>query len=120
VDVVNPKPQFGIELLRPSDRVAVVALEGEVDVYSSRQLKEALTRSISEGATHIIIDLVKVTFIDSTALGVLVGGLRSVGARDGTLDIVCCDQHVRYVFEVTKLDRIMHIYGSRHEALAAS
>ena len=117
---MDERQQFGVELLRPSDQVAVVVLEGEVDISSSRQFKEALVRGISEGVTRVIIDLAKVTFIDSTALGVMVGGLRALGAQDGTLDIVCCDQHVRSIFEATKLDCIMHVYRSRDEALAAA
>lgn len=112
---MDQRPQFGVELLRPSEHVRIVQLEGEVDIYSSRQFKEALFRGISEGATRVIIDLAKVTFIDSTALGVVVSGLRAVG----DLDIVCCDEHVRSIFEITKLDRIMHVYRSRDEALAA-
>jgi anti-sigma B factor antagonist len=112
------KPPFRVELLRPSDYVAVVVLEGEVDMYSSRQFKEALLQGISGGATRIIVDLAKVTFIDSTALGVMVSGLRVVATQDGTLDIICRDENVKYIFEITKLNRIMHVYGSRDEALA--
>ena len=117
---MDKRPPFGVELLRPSEHVAVVALEGEVDMCSSRQFKEALLQGISGGATRIIIDLAKVTFIDSTALGVMVGGLRAVETQDGTLDIICCDENVKYIFEITKLNRIMHVYRSRDEALAAT
>ena len=63
-----------------------MVLEGEVDIYSSRQFEEALLRGIREGATRVIIDLVEVAFIDSTALGVMVGGLRAIGAQEGALD----------------------------------
>ena len=117
---MDERRQFGVNLLRPSERIAVVALEGEVDIHSSRQFKEALVRSIADGATRIIIDLAKVTFVDSTALGVMVSGLRAVGAHDGTLDIICCDEQIRGIFEITRLDRIMHVYRSRDEALAAA
>ena len=117
---MEERPQFGVELLRPSEDVAVVELEGEVDIYSSPQFKEALSRGIDEGATRIVVDLAKVTFIDSTALGVVVGGVKGMRARGGTLDIVCRDENIRRIFEITGLDRILGMYQSREEALAAA
>jgi anti-sigma B factor antagonist len=117
---MNEGPPFGVELLRPSDHVAVVELQGEVDIYSSRQFEEVLSRGIRDGATRVIIDFAKVTFIDSTALGVVVSGLRSIKARGGTLDIVCCEESVRGIFETTRLNEVLDIYRSRAEALAAA
>ena len=81
---MDDRPPFGVKLLRHSDQVAVVVLEGEVDIYSARQFEEVLRRGISEGVRRVIIDLAEVAFIDSTALGVMVGGLRAIGAQDGT------------------------------------
>ena len=71
---MEDRPQFRVDLLRPSESVAVVDVEGEVDIYSAPQFKEVLLQGIEEGASRIIVDLAKVTFIDSTALGVLVFG----------------------------------------------
>ncbi len=119
-ETMDDRPPFRVELLRHSDQVAVVVLEGEVDIYSAHQFEEALLRGISEGATRVIIDLVEVAFIDSTALGVMVGGLRAIGTPEGTLDIICCDESIASIFEITKLNRIMRMYRSRDEALAAA
>jgi anti-sigma B factor antagonist len=117
---MEERPQFGVELVRPSPDVAVVELQGEVDIYSSPQFKEVLLRGIDEGATRVVVDLAKVTFIDSTALGVVVGGVKGVRAQGGTLDIVCRDENIRRIFEITGLDRILHLYCSRQEALGAA
>lgn len=117
---MDEKPLFGVELLRACDRVTVVELEGEVDIHTSRRFEEALSRSISAGAAHVIIDFAKVTFIDSTALGVVVGGVKGIQARGGTLDIVCQEEHIKSTFEATGLDQIVDIYGSRAEALAVA
>jgi anti-sigma B factor antagonist len=116
---MEERPQFGVELLRPSEDVAVVELEGEVDIYSSPQFEEALSRGIDEGATRIVVDLAKVTFIDSTALGVVVGGVKGVKTRGGTLDVVCRDENIRRIFEITGLDRILGMYQTRDAALGA-
>ncbi len=116
---MNERPPFEIELLRPSDQVAVVELQGEVDIYSSRRFEEVLSRGISDGPPRVIIDFAKVTFIDSTALGVMVSGLRSIKARGGTMDIVCPEEAIRGIFETTRLNEVLGIYLSRAEALAA-
>jgi anti-anti-sigma regulatory factor len=72
------------------------------------------------GARRVIVDLSKVTFIDSTALGVLVSGAKRVRPRNGNLDIVCADENIIRIFEITGLDRIFGIYPSRGEAVKAA
>ena len=64
---------------------------------------------IGEGATHVIVDLTSTTFIDSTTLGVLVGGLRRLRATDGQLTIVCSDPNITKIFEITGLDRVFDL-----------
>jgi anti-sigma B factor antagonist len=117
---MQERPQFRVELLRPTDTVAVVELQGEVDIYSAPQFKEALLQGIDEGAQRVIVDLAKVTFIDSTALGVLVSGAKRVRPQNGTLDIVCADENITRIFEITGLDRIFGIYATRDDALKAA
>jgi anti-sigma B factor antagonist len=114
---MEERPQFRVELLRTEQDTAVIALEGEVDIYSAPQFKEALLAGIEDGATTIIVDLGRVTFIDSTALGVLVSGAKRVRPKNGRLDIVCTDENITRIFEITGLDRIFGIYRTRDEAL---
>jgi anti-sigma B factor antagonist len=116
---MEERPQFRVELLRTEQDTAVIALEGEVDIYSAPQFKEALLAGIEDGATTIIVDLGRVTFIDSTALGVLVSGAKRVRPKNGRLDIVCTDENITRIFEITGLDRIFGIYRTRDEALRA-
>jgi anti-sigma B factor antagonist len=68
----------------------------------------------------VIVDLSGVTFIDSTALGVLVSGAKRVRPRNGNLDIVCTDENIIRIFEITGLDRIFGIFASRSEALSSA
>ena len=117
---MEERPQFRVELIRPSQDTAVVALEGEVDIYSAPQFKETLLSGIDDGATAIVVDLARVTFIDSTALGVLVSGAKRVRPKNGRLDIVCTDENITRIFEITGLDRIFGIFPTRDEALRAS
>jgi anti-sigma B factor antagonist len=117
---MEERPQFRVELVRTEQDTAVIALEGEVDIYSAPQFKEALLAGIEDGATTIIVDLGRVTFIDSTALGVLVSGAKRVRPKNGRLDIVCTDENITRIFEITGLDRIFGIYRTRDEALRAA
>ena len=114
---MEERPQFRVELLRTEQDTAVIALEGEVDIYSAPQFKEALLAGIEDGATTIIVDLGRVTFIDSTALGVLVSGAKRVQPKNGRLDVVCSDENICRLFEITGLDHVFGIYRTREEAL---
>jgi anti-sigma B factor antagonist len=109
--------QFHVELVNPTEDVAVVDLEGDVDIHSAPQFKDVLLQGIEEGAQRIIVDFAKVTFIDSSGLGVLVSGAKRVRRNNGTLDIVCRDDNITRIFEITGLDRIFGIYPTREEAL---
>jgi len=117
---MEERPQFSVELIPSSDEVAIVALQGEVDIYSAPHFKETLIKSIDAGAKHIVVDLSDVTFIDSTALGVLVSGAKRVRPQNGTLDIVCRDENITRIFEITGLDRIFGIYPTREKALESA
>ena len=117
---MEDRPQFSVELEQASERVAVVTLEGEIDIYSAPRFKEALLKGIEDGASNIVVDLGKVTFIDSTALGVLVSGAKRVRPQNGTLDIVCSDENIIRIFEITGLNRIFGIHAERAEALKAA
>ncbi len=59
----------------------VIALAGEVDLYTAPEFKEALLEAIGDGAKTIVVDLTDTTFIDSTTLGVLVGGVKRLRHR---------------------------------------
>jgi len=98
--------------------VVVVALTGEIDLYTCPEFKQELLRVIADGATLVVVDLTKTTFIDSTALGVIIRGVERLKQRDGRLVVVCADPNIVKIFEVTGLNRIFSVYDSRDEALA--
>jgi anti-sigma B factor antagonist len=101
------------------DRTGVVTASGELDLYAAPELKERLTRSIDHGRTRLVIDMSEATFIDSTAIGVLVGGLRRVQERAGSLDLVCTHKDILRVLDIVGLDQVFAIHESREDALAS-
>jgi anti-sigma B factor antagonist len=99
------------------DTAWVVSLSGEVDLYAAPEFKEQLLEVIEAGATLVVVDLSSTTFIDSTTLGVLMGGLKRLRQAGGDLSLVCSEQSIIRVFEITGLDRAFSIYPSRVEAV---
>jgi anti-sigma B factor antagonist len=96
---------------------SVVAVEGEIDVASSPALSQALDDAVS--AKHkVIIDLLGVTFVDSTGLGALVQTLNTSVEAGGELRLAIKDPNVLKVFEVTALDGVFAIYASVELAAA--
>ena len=96
----------------------VIELGGEVDLYTAPEFKERLVQVIEDGKKQLVVDLSKATFIDSTTLGVLVGGVKRLRPVGGSLSLVCTDQNITKIFEITGLDRVFPIHTSREEALA--
>ncbi len=96
----------------------VIKLGGEVDLYTAPEFKERMVQVIEDGKKRVVVDLSKATFIDSTTLGVLVGGIKRLRPSGGSLALVCTDQNITKIFEITGLDRVFPIHKSRDEALA--
>ena len=115
----EPRQSFRVELSSPADGHAVVALLGEVDLFTAPRFMEALLEAVDDGADRVTVDLSAVTFVDSTALGVLIAGSKRLQARSGTLDIVCPNQDVRRILEITGLDRVLDIHSSSEQAVRA-
>jgi anti-sigma B factor antagonist len=97
----------------------VIAVGGEIDVYSAPRLRERLVDLVEEGTYQMIVDMEAVEFLDSTGLGVLVGGLKRVRVHDGWIDLVCTQSRMLRIFRITGLNRVFSIYNSVPEAIAA-
>jgi anti-sigma B factor antagonist len=97
----------------------VIELGGEVDLYTAPEFKERMVQVIDGGKKQVVVDLSKATFIDSTTLGVLVGGVKRLRPVGGSLALVCSDQNILKIFEITGLDRVFPIHESRDDALSA-
>ena len=110
---------FDIQTEQLSDETSVISLAGEVDLYTAPDFKQQLLQVIADGSKHVIVDFSNATFIDSTTLGVLVGGVKRLRPAGGSLALVCTDQNITKIFEITGLDRVFPIHDSRDEALQA-
>jgi anti-sigma B factor antagonist len=109
---------FDIKTEQLGDDAYVIALAGEVDLYTAPEFKQQLLEVIGQGGKQVIVDFSDTTFIDSTTLGVLVGGVKRLRTNDGQLSLVCSDRNITKIFEITGLDRVFTIYPTREEAVA--
>ncbi len=110
---------FDIKTEELGDDAYVISLAGEVDLYTAPEFKQQLLEVIGQGGKYVIVDFTNTTFIDSTTLGVLVGGVKRLRTNDGQLALVCNDRNITKIFEITGLDRIFTIHQTRDEAVAA-
>lgn len=104
---------------REVDGTTIVAVGGEIDVYTAPRLRDKITELVAGGSHDLIIDLEQVEFLDSTGLGVLVGGLKKVRAHDGSLQLVCSQDRLLKIFRITGLAKVFAIHDSTEQALAA-
>ena len=103
---------------REVDGRAVVAVGGEIDVYTAPKLRECITGLVDEGHRDLVVDLEKVEFMDSTGLGVLVGGLKRVRTHEGSLELVCTQERLLKIFRITGLGKVFAIHSTQAEATA--
>jgi anti-sigma B factor antagonist len=112
-------PEFAITEHPIDGERHVLAVRGEIDLFTAPELKQVLAESIEAGRIRIIVDLTDTTFLDSTALGVLIGAVKRLRSRDGGLAIVNIDENIAKTFEITGLDQIFTIVPTREEAVDA-
>jgi anti-sigma B factor antagonist len=120
VGTLPPGFEFVISSRRLANGTFVVAASGEVDLYRAPELERALAGSLAEGTAQLVVDLSEATFVDSTALHVLLRAARQLDREAGELIVVVPDANVRKVFEITGLDRLFAVVSSLSTASVVS
>jgi len=103
---------FQIETRTQTEGPTIVAVCGELDVYTSPRLRQEIAELLTRGDTHLVVDLDRVDYLDSTALGVLVGAARRVVQQHGTLKLACANGRNRRIFEITGLTKVFDFVDS--------
>ena len=111
--------EFQVDTVGPIGDCAVLRVTGEVDVYTAPMLRERIRELAAKGAVHLIADLGQVDFLDSTGLGVLVGGLKRLREDDGSLALVITTPRLLRIFQVTGLTRAFTVRRSVTDAVTA-
>jgi anti-sigma B factor antagonist len=108
---------FDIKTERLDGDAYVISLSGEVDLYTAPEFKQQLLDVIGQGGKEVVVDFTDTTFIDSTTLGVLVGGVKRLRPNGGRLSLVCGDRNITKIFEITGLNKVFEIYETRDAAV---
>jgi anti-sigma B factor antagonist len=97
----------------------IIEITGEIDVYTAPKLRDRISELVADGNFHLVVDMENVDFLDSTGLGVLVGGLKKVRAHDGSIQLICTQERLLKIFRITGLAKVFAIHGTQADALAA-
>ena len=102
---------------RIDTHTAIVEFAGEMDVYTTPKAKAAMLELLEQGYNHLVVNLQRTDYLDSTALGVLVGTLKRVRERGGDLRLVAPSQRIRRLLEIT---RLVNVFPSDESELEAT
>jgi anti-sigma B factor antagonist len=97
----------------------IITVSGDLDVVSAPRLSDELAQASLDGATEIVVDLLRVPFVDSVALGVLVAASKRTTARGGIFRVVCEDRRIARIIEITGLSHVLRLHPSLREALGS-
>ncbi len=108
-----------LDVTTREDGVAVVVPPGRLNMVSARQLKETLSDLVTTGSNRIVVDMGETSFLDSSGLGALIGGLKAARQAGGDLRVARPTPAVVSVFELTNLDRVLRPRDSVETAFDA-
>ena len=93
-----------------------IALEGELDAYTAPQFMESVTATLDTGCSWLVVDLRRVEYIDSVGLGILIGGAKRAGEKNGDMAVACNRPNVKRVFEVSGTAELLNVVDGLDEA----
>ncbi len=105
--------------VRRVNDVPVLSVSGEIDIYTSPVFKQAVVNLVSEGNQHLVIDLSKVTFMDSSGFGTLLGATKRLRPGGGALYLAGANGTISRMLSLTRLDTIMQTYPTVDAAVDA-
>jgi anti-sigma B factor antagonist len=97
--------------------VLVYQIQGEINISTSPELKKQFDK---QAAKKTVVDLSKVTYIDSSGLATLVEMLKKTKGQGGSLGLAGMSEKVRSLFEITKLDKLFSIFPTSEQAVSAA
>ena len=97
---------------------AVISVSGDIDLYTSPDLRKAIAKMAKKKKNPLIVDLEQVDYMDSSGVATLVEGLQLTGRYKGSFRIASLNDGVREVFELARLDKVFDVYDNLDQALA--
>ena len=108
--------EFNSSELSPG--VAVLSLKGRFNMVTTQPFRDHITKLVEAGSNRIVVELSGVNSFDSSALGALIGGLKSARQAGGDLRLSAPTEQVKLVLQLTNMDRVLISYDSAEEAFS--
>ena len=102
--------------IKKTQKATVLSIKGDVDLYSSPQVRKAIINQTKKKAKNLLIDLTAVEYMDSSGVATLVEGLQQVGKYSGKLKLYGLNDAVKEVFELSRLDKVFEIFKDENQA----
>ena len=106
-------------VMRQKQEATIVSIKGDVDLYSSPQVRKSIIALTEKRAPAILVDLHNVGYMDSSGVATLVEGLQQVGKYKGKFKLFGLTSAVREVFELSRLDKVFEIYPNEDAAFGS-
>jgi anti-sigma B factor antagonist len=106
--------------VRQSEICPILAVRGEIDVYTAPAFKQAVVSLVTNGARHLIIDMNDVTYMDSSGFGTLLGATKRLRPEGGALHLVGARPTVERMLHLTRLDTVIEMHPTLDQALSAA
>ena len=106
--------------LRREEDIPVLDVTGEIDIYTTPQFKEAVSEAIDQNKPAIVINMTKVTYMDSSGFGTLLSATKRLRPLDGALYLSGCNEAIQRMLQITRLNTIFGVYATEAEAIAAA
>src|SRR5947207_13209638 len=103
----------------PKEQPDVLPLEGEIDLHVSSEVAESLRTMIAKKPKQVVVDLTKVTYLDSSGLAVLIEGMQNVQEYGGRFAVAGVQESVKHILEIARLDQVFQIFPDVDSALEA-
>jgi anti-sigma B factor antagonist len=104
--------------VRRKSLVPVLAVAGEIDVFTAPLFKQAVVNLVSEGHRHLFLDMREVSFMDSSGFGALLGATKRLRPDGGSLNLIGCNRTIQRMLHLTRLDTILGVFETEEEAMA--
>ena len=104
--------------MRTEAGVSVLGVSGEIDVFTAPEFKSAINQTIESGLSDLIIDLTRVSYMDSSGFGTLLGATKRVRPKGGSVNLVGCNEAIERMMKITRLDTVFNLCRTVEEAAA--
>lgn len=97
----------------------VLVLSGEIDAYTAPQLKQSIASILDGHEEHLIVDMLKVRYMESIGISILIFAVKRLSPNGGTVNLVGCQPHIDRLLSITKMSTIFTLYENMYDAMEA-